>query len=266
MLKKLKMEADTYGVVQKTILWIALGVIISWSYYHAFVEQYPDGGDAELLIWVLTNHHYILLLLPILLLAFTSARAGEARRYPVLLRCGTRIKAQEARLGARGLFALFMVLSQMLMLFVAGSGLPARGNLFPQAENVDGIIVCQCLNIVCYLMFMLLLREIFQNLFRNTALELFFTMLIPIFTRGAVLAQNTKMVLISPWGSIAYSMAYNLPEFHTVNELGIIVEIERSDYRFYWQYWLAVLVVSAVVAVLLERNRDYVFEQNRRSM
>lgn len=266
MLKKLKMEADTYRVMQKTILWIALGAIISWSYFREFVEEYPDGGGAELIIWVLANHNYILVFLPILLLAFTSARAGEARRYPVLLRCGTRIKAQKARLGARGLFALFMVMSQVLMLIVAGSGFPARGNLFPQAENVDRIIACQCLNIVCYLMFMLLLREIFQNLFRNTALELFFTMLIPIFTRAAVLAQNTRMVLISPWGNIAYTLVYNLPELQTANGLGILVEEERSGYRFYWQYWLAVLAVSVILAVLLERNRDYVFEQNRRSM
>lgn len=266
MLKKLKMEADTYGVMQKTILWIALGAIISWSYFSAFVEEYPDGGGAELIIWVLANHNYILVFLPILLLAFTSARAGEARRYPVLLRCGTRTKAQGARLGARGLFALFMIMSQVLILIVAGSGLPARGNLFPQAENVDRIVACQCLNIICYLIFMLVLREIFQNLFRNTALELFFTMLIPIFTRAAVLAQNTRMVLISPWGNIAYTLVYNLPGLQTVNGLSILVEEERSDYRFYWQYWLAVLAVSVVLAVVLERNRDYVFEQNRRSM
>ena len=219
-----------------------------------------------MIIWVLTNHHYILVFLPILLFAFTSARSGEARRYPVLLRCGTRAKAQEARLGARGLFALFMVLSQVLMLIVAGSGLPIRGNLFPEADNVDGIITCQCLNIICYLFFMLLMREIFQNLFRNTALELFFTMLIPIFTRAAVLAQNTRMVLISPWGNIAYTLVNNLPGLHTVNGLGILVEEERSSYRFYWQYWLAVLAVSVILAVLLERNRDYIFEQNRRSM
>lgn len=266
MLKKLKMEAVAYGVVQKAILWLVLGVIFSWIYFRTFVRQYPDGGSAELIIWVLTDQHFVLMFLPILLLALTSAKAGEVRRYPVLLRCGTRAKAQKARLGARGLFALFMVLSQVLILFVAGGSLPPRGDLYSQAEAVGRIIACQCLNIMCYLFFMLVLREMFQNLFRNTALELFFTMLIPILTRAAVLAQNTRMVLISPWGNIAYTMVYDLPELHTVNELGILVEAERPGYRFYWQYWLAVLAVSLVFAILLERNRDYVFEQNRRSM
>ena len=46
MLKKLKIEADTYGGAQKTILWLVLGVMLSWIYFRAFVEQYPDGGSA----------------------------------------------------------------------------------------------------------------------------------------------------------------------------------------------------------------------------
>ena len=170
-----------------------------------------------------------------------------------------------ARVSARAAFVVFMVLTQVLILGVAGSGLPSGGSIYPQAENVGYIIVCQCLNIMCYLIFLLLLREIFQNLFRNTALEILFTLLISFATRMAVLEYNTPLVLISPWGNIAYTLAYNLPDFQTVNELNTIVEIERAGYQFYWQYWLIMLAVALVLAVWLERNRDYVFEQHRRS-
>lgn len=266
MLKKLRAEAGTYDFMRREILWLVLCAVILGGYCRTFAGECPGGGRGEFVIYVLTNHHLVLLFLPVLLLAFTSAKAGEARRYPVLLRYRTRSEALAVRLGAKVLFALFIILSLVGMMGIAGSGFPVRGNLFPQAESVGYlyVIVCQCLNILCYLIFMLLLREILQNLIRNTALELFFTLLIPIVNRAAVLKYQTRLVLISPWGNIAYMLAYNLPGFHTVDELGVIVEIERPDYRFYWQYWLAILVVLFSIAAWLERNRDYVFEQYRR--
>ena len=266
MLKKLRVEAGTYDFAKRTILWFVLCAVIIGGYYRTFAERCPGGAKWEFVIYVLTNHDLVLLFLTVLLLAFTSARAGEARRYPILLRYRSRSEALAARLGARVFFALFMVLSLAGMLGIAGSGFQVRGNLYPQAESMGYIyvIACQCLNILCYFNFILLLREILQNLFRNTALELFFTLLIPIVTRGAVLKDQTRLVLISPWGSIAYMLAYNLPDFQTVNELNIIVEVERPDYRFYWQYWLAVQAVLFCIAVWLERNRDYVFDQHRR--
>ena len=265
MLKKLRTEAKSYDYARRAALWLVLGAVIGGGYYRSFVENCPGGGRGELVIYVLTNHHFILLFMAVLVLAFTSARAGEARRYPVLLRYRTRGEALAARVSARAAFVVFMVLSQVLILGVAGSGLPPGGSIYPHAENVGHIIICQCLNIVCYLIFLLLLREIFQNLFRNTALEILFTLLISFATRMAVLEHNTPLVLISPWGNIAYMLAYNLPDFQTVNEINTIVEIERSGYQFYWQYWLIMLAVALVPAVWLERSRDYVFEQHRRS-
>lgn len=265
MLKKLRAEAKTYDFARRAALWLVLGAVIGGGYYHSFVEYCPGGGRGELVIYVLTNHHFILMFLAVLVLAFTSAKAGEARRYPVLLRYRTRGEALVTRVGARAVFAVFMVLAQVLILYMAGRGLPARGNVYPQAGNVGYIIVCQCLNIICYLIFLLFLREIFQNLFRNTALEILFTLAISFVTRGAILKYNTPLVLISPWGNIAYMLAYNLPDFQSVNELNILVEIERAGYRFFWQYWLIVLVVAFVPALWLELNRDYVFEQHRRS-
>ena len=265
MLKKLSTEAKSYDYVRRAALWLLLGAVVGGGYYHSFVENCPGGSRGELVIYVLTDHHYILLFMAVLALAFTSARAGEARRYPVLLRYRTRGEALAARVSARAGFVVFMVLTQVLILGMAGSGLPSVGSVYPHAENVCYIIVCQCLNIICYLIFLLLLREIFQNLFRNTALEILFTLLISFATRMAVLEYNTPLVLISPWGNIAYMLAYNLPDFQTVNEFNTIVEIERSGYQFYWQYWLIMLAVALVPAVWLERSRDYVFEQHRRS-
>lgn len=265
MLKKLRTEAESYDFVRRAALWLVLGAVIGGGYYRSFLENCPGGGRGELVIYVLTNHHFILMFMAVLVLAFTSAKAGEARRYPLLLRYRTRGEALAARVGARAVFAAFMVLTQVLILGVAGRGLPARGNVYPQAGSVGYTIVCQCLNIMCYLVFLLFLREIFQNLFRNTALEILFTLAISFVTRAAVLRYNTPLVLISPWGNIAYMLAYNLPDFHSVNELNILVEIERVGYRFFWQYWLIMLVVAIVPALWLERNRDYVFEQHRRS-
>lgn len=261
MLKKLKTEADTYDFARKAVLWLVLGAVVSGGYYRYFVKNYPDGGSGELVIMVLSDLYFVLLFLPVLILAFTSAKAEEARRYPALLRYKTRTQAQAARLVARVFFVPFLILSLVLMLGVAGSGLPDSGNRYPQAESVSYIIACQCINIICYLIFILILREIFQVLLRNTALELFFTMLIPSVNWCIVQQDRIQLLRWSPWGKIVYT-----PQPQAISGLDILKETGWSGYRFYWQYWLAVLAVSLVVAILLERNRDYVFEQNRRSM
>lgn len=261
MLKKLKTEADTYDFVRKVVLWLVLGAVVSGGYYRYFVKNYPAGSRGELVILVLSDLYLVLLFLPVLILAFTSAKVEEARRYPVLLRYKTRTQAQAARLVARVFFVPFMILSLVLMLEVAGRGLQDSGNRYPQAESASYVIACQCINIACYLIFILILREIFQVIFRNTALELFFTMLIPSVNWCVVQQDRIQLIRWTPWGNIVYT-----PEPQALSGLEILKETELSGYGFYWQYWLAVLAVSFVLAVLLERNRDYVFEQNRRSM
>ena len=261
MLKKLKTEADTYDFVRKVVLWLVLGAVVTGGYYRYFVQNCPEGGRGELVIMVLSDLYLVLLFLPVLILAFTSAKAEEARRYPVLLRYKTRTQAQIARLAARVFFVPFMILSLILMLGVAGRGLPDRGNRYPQAESVSYVVTCQCINIICYLIVILILREIFQIIFRNTALELFFTMLIPSVNWCVVQQDRIPLLRWSPWGKIVY-----MPEPQALGGSEILKETGLSGYGFYWQYWLAVLAVSFVLAVLLERNRDYVFEQNRRSM
>lgn len=261
MLRKLKTEADTYDFVRKAVLWIVLGAVVSGGYYLYFVKNYPAGSRGEMVILVLSDLYLVLLFLPVLILAFTSAKAEEARRYPVLLRYKTRTQAQTARLVARVFFVPFLILSLVLMLEVAGRGLPDSGNRYSQAENASYVIACQCINIVCYLIFILILREIFQVLFRNTALELFFTMLIPSVNWCVVQQDRISLIRWSPWGNIVYT-----PHPQAISRLEILKETGLSGYGFYWQYWLAMLVGALVLAILLERNRDYVFEQNRRSM
>ena len=261
MLRKLRVEAGTYDFVRRALLWLALGAVTGGGYYRSFVES-SIGGGWEFAVFVLTDPLFGLLFLPTLLLALTSARAEEARRYPVLLRYRNRGEALAARLMARAFFALFMVLSLVGMLGaiqvgmqrvmpevmqgVMGRGLPARGNIYPEVESITRLLVCLCMNITCFLFSLLVLREVLQRVFHNMALELFFTFLVPVLNWIAVMNGMTPwMYLWSPWGRIVY--------------------LSGTVYRFFWQYWLGVLAVLLCVAVWLEKNRDYVFEQHRRS-
>lgn len=257
MLRKLRVEAGTYDFARRAVLWLVLGAVTGGGYYSSFGES-GLGGRWEFAVFVLTDPLFGLLFLPTLLLALTSARAEEARRYPVLLRYRNRGEALAARLIARAFFALFMVLSQVGMLGaiqvgmpevmqgVMGRGLSDGGNLYPEAGSITGLLICMCMNITCFLFCMLVLREILQRIFHNMALELFFTFLVPVLNWIAVVNGMTPwMYLWSPWGRI--------------------VCLTGADYRFYWQYWLGLLAVLLCVAVWLEKNRDYVFEQHRRS-
>ncbi|MCH5339016.1 MAG: hypothetical protein J1E03_09555 [Acetatifactor sp.] len=257
MLRKLRVEAGTYDFARRAFLWLVLGAVAGGGYFNSFAES-GLSDRWEFAVFVLTDPLFGLLFLPTLLLALTSARAEEARRYPVLLRYRNRGEALMARLIARAFFALFMVLSlvgmlgaiqvgmQRVMQGVMGRGLPVRGNIYPEVESITRLLVCLCMNITCFLFSLLVLQEVLQRVFHNMALELFFTFLVPVLNWIAVMNGMTPwMYLWSPWGRIVY--------------------LSGTVYRFFWQYWLGVLAVLLCVAVWLEKNRDYVFEQHRRS-
>lgn len=265
MLRKLRVEAGTYDFARRAFLWLVLGAVAGGGYFNSFAES-GLSDRWEFAVFVLTDPLFGLLFLPTLLLALTSARAEEARRYPVLLRYRNRGEALAARLMARAFFALFMVLSlvgmlgaiqvgmqrvmpevmQGVMQGVMGRGLPDGENLYPGVESITRLLVCLCMNITCFLFSLLVLREVLQRVFHNMALELFFTFLVPVLNWIAVMNGMTPwMYLWSPWGRIVY--------------------LSGTVYRFFWQYWLGVLAVLLCVAVWLEKNRDYVFEQHRRS-
>ncbi len=265
MLRRLRAEAANgrYGI--RAALWLALSPFVCAACRYGFGLAHPGAGGAELLVWVLDDPNYVLMIFTFLLLAFTAAKDGGDGRYPVLLRQKSRGGALAVRLGAMMTAGSLGLLVQAGSLLVWGQGLPARERLYPLAGSIGRVVCCQLLNISSYMMAILLLREIFHRLFRGAGVEFLCTMLLPLATRAAVLNYNTRLVLLSPWGSIAYTLAYNLPGKQTVNGLGVLAEVERADYRFFWQYWLAVLAVLFGVALWLERNRDYVFEQHRRA-
>ena len=55
-------------------------------------------------------------------------------------------------------------------------------------------------------------------------------------------------MLWTPWGNIAYMLEGQ----------------ERTNYQFYWWYWLLVVLAALYAADLLHGRKDYVFEENRK--
>lgn len=69
------------------------------------------------------------------------------------------------------------------------------------------------------MIFILILREIFQVLLRNTALELFFTMLIPSVNWCIVQQDRIQLLRWTSWGKIVYT-----PQPQAMSELDILKE------------------------------------------
>lgn len=253
---KLRVEIRECHLVRGLLVWLLSALVVGYVRASAFIKKYPAGCQGEFIVWVFNNYHIILVLFPLLLLAVTSSGQTQVSRYPVLIRYRNRNEFFYLKTAVRTGFVLLCLLAFAGMLFFIRRGMPVEtGHAFIVSEDFTGIMVRQCLNIFCFWSAMLLLHEILQSIVSNTMLDLAVTTLVPL--GNYILAKRVvvRMLGWTPWGKIGYKIEEIMgAPTEEVEKLG--------RYRFYWWYWLAVILFLLCLAKALHGKKDFVFEKD----
>lgn len=256
MPKKLRVEIRESRLVRGLLFWLLSALVVAYVMAAGFLKKYPAGCQGEFMVWVLNNYNIILVLLPILLLAATSSRQSQVSRYPVLIRYRGRNAFFAVKIAVRTGFALLCLLGFVGMLLLIRRGMPVETrHAFMEWEDFSGIVIRQCLNIACFWNAMLLLHEILQSIVGNPVLDLAVTTFVPFGNYILAKRANVRALEWTPWGKIGYKIE---EIFGAAPE-----EVEKmGHYRFYWGYWLAVILLLLCLAKALHGRKDFVFEKN----
>lgn len=253
---KLRVEIRECRLVRGLLVWLLCAAVVGYVMADRFLKVYPTGCQGEFMVWVFNNYHVILVLFPLLLLAVTSSGQSAATRYPVLIRYRNRNEFFAIKTAVRAGFVLLGLTAFAGMLFFIRRRMPAQSeHAFIVSEDFAGICVRQCLNIFCFWSAMLLLHEILQSIVSDTMLDLAVTTSVPL--GNYILAKGVVVNVLewTPWGKISYKIEeikMALPE--QVEKLG--------RYRFYWQYWLIVILLLLYLAKTLHGKKEFVFEKD----
>lgn len=255
---KLRVEIRESRLVRGLLFWLLSALVVGYAMAAGFLKRYPAGCRGEFMVWVFNNYHIILVLLPMLLLAVTSSGQSQASRYPVLIRYGNRNEFFAMKIAVRVGFTLLCLLCFVGMLFLIRRGMPVETrHAFIVSEDFDGIMIRQCLNIACFWSALLLLHEILQTIVGNPVLDLAVTTFVPLGNYILAKGANVRALEWTPWGKIGYKIE---EIFGAAPE-----EVEKiGHYRFYWGYWLAVILLLLYLARELHGRKDFVFEKNDR--
>ena len=255
MLAKLRVEIRECHLVRGLLVWLLSALVVGYVMVAGFLYKYPAGCQGEFIVWVFNNYNVILVLFPLLLLAVTSSGQTQGSRYPVLIRYRDRNEFFYIKIAVRAGFVLLCLLAFAGLLFFLRRGLPVETrHAFIVSENFTGIMVRQCLNIFCFWSAMLLLHEILQSIVSDTMLDLAVTTFVPL--GNYILAKGVAVRVLewTPWGKISYK----------IEEIvgAPTEEVERlGHYRFYWWYWLAVILLLFCLAKALHGKKDFVFDK-----
>lgn len=253
---KLKMEIKEYHLARGLFLWLLSALVVAYVMTAAFMKKYPAGCRSEFIIWVLNNYHVILALFPILLLAVTSGGQARAVRYPVLVRYRDRDEFFYIKAAVRTGFVLIALSAFVGMLLLAGRGMPVETqHAFIASEDHVGIALRQFLNILCFWSAMLILHEILHTIVGSTLLDLSVTTFLPLGNYIMAKKVMVRALEWTPWGKIGYKIEeIKGAPAEMVEKLG--------RYRFYWEYWMIVMLILFCLAKALNRKKDFVFEEN----
>ena len=254
---KLRVEIRESHLMRGLLFWLASGLAAGYAMAAGFLKKYPAGCQGEFTVWVFNNYHIILVLFPILLLAFTSSGQTQALRYPVLIRYRDRNEFFYMKIAVRTGFVLLCLLAFAGMVLFVRRGMPVETkHAFILSEDYTGIAVRQCMNIFCFWSAMLFLHEILQSIVNNTMLDLAVTTFVPLGNYILAKGAAVRALEWTPWGKISYKIEEIVgvpPE-----------EVEKlSSYGFYWRYWLAVVLLLLCLAKALHGKKDFVFETSK---
>nr|WP_300675936.1 hypothetical protein [uncultured Acetatifactor sp.] len=250
MLTKLKAECGEFYFGKKWIIQIFLSVPVAYVHLGYFLTGWPEASIGEFVVYSMTDENYFLVLFPFLCLAWTNGKNQETCRYPLLLRYRTRNEFFFVRFLAKTLFSMTALLSHIGILLIAGHSLPvAPQKLFVSSGYPIWIIIMQFLNILCYVCAMILLYEILLDVVGNAMPGVMLTVSVALMNLMAVRLVMKSVVAWTPWGHIAY----------------ILLGQKKTDYRFYGAYWAFLLLLLFYLADELNRRKDYVFEETRKT-
>nr|WP_318684298.1 hypothetical protein [uncultured Acetatifactor sp.] len=248
---KIKLELREYHFGRRLVIQLLLLFVICCAQRQSLHALFPEASLGEFLIFVLDNENIVLALLPVMLLAFTSSRRREVCRYPLLIRYRNRNEFFLVKIISRMLFAGLLLLSLIGLLLLVGlwTDMPLiTRHAFLEGEQFDKIIALQTANLFCFFCFMLMLHEILRSILHRSLLDLVLTAFLPVVNLVVIKLHLSGVMLWTPWGNIAYMLEGQ----------------ERTNYQFYWWYWLLVVLAALYAADLLHGRKDYVFEENRK--
>lgn len=250
MQSKLKVECGEFSFWWKWIIQALLSTMVTYVHLDYFFMDCPGASIGEFIVYSLTQEKYFLVLFPFLCLAWSSGKTHETCRYPILLRYRTRNEFFSIRVLAKGLFVMAALLAHIGILFLAGHILPnAPQKVFVISGYPVEIIIMQFLNLSCYVCVLILLYELLLNVAGNAVLAVLLTAVIPLMNLLVVRLALEPIVVWTPWGNIAYRL------FGRV----------RMNYQFYGIYWAFLLLLLFYLAYELNRRKDYVFEETRKT-
>ena len=250
MLAKLKVECGEFYFWWKWIIQTLLSAMVAYVHLEYSLIDCPGASIGEFIVYSLTQDKYFLILFPFLCLAWTSGKTHEICRYPILLRYRTRNEFFSIRVLAKALFAMAALLAHIGILFIVGHNLPITPQMvFVSSGHPAGIVVMQFLNLFCYVCVLILLYELLVNVAGSAMLGVMLTAVVPLMNLLVVRLMLQSVVVWTPWGNIAYSL------FGRV----------RLNYRFYGIYWAFLLLLLFYLANELNRRKDYVFEETRKT-
>lgn len=235
------------GLIIQSLCAFSAGMV----YLKVFNEVWPGEDLGIYLIYVLDSKFLSLVLFPLILLILTGDKHNDGCRYPVLLRYKNRNDFFYKNVLAKTGFTIAFWLVTIGAMVLSGSLnclLYQKQQITVTVEGI-GIVIKMLLNILCYLWFMILLYEMLSFTVKSHMIRLMCTTFLPILNLMIAKLQLTQVVLWTPWGNIAYTLAGQ----------------ERSDYHFYWWYWLLLICIVLYLADFQNRRKDYTFEENNKA-
>lgn len=251
MRAKLKTECGEFRFWRKLAIQLLVSFVVAFVHLGNLLWGYPEACLGEYIVYSLTetDNYYIMVLLPLLCLVWTSGRHNEAHRYPILIRYRNRNEQFCMRFLAKAGFLLAALGMHMGALLAVGNSLPTDTQfVYISSADFSGIISRQLLNIFCYLCTMQLVHEILHSVVGNNMLDTVLTTAVIMLNLVVVKNHLDSVMPWMPWGNIAYKSH----------------GWERSGYHFYWYYWIFMLLLLFYLANKLNGRKDYVFEESRK--
>lgn len=251
MLAKIRVEWREFHFCKKFLIQTAISFIVAYAALDDFLRDAPGGSVGEYLVRLFTDRDYFVLVFPILWVALTSKKGGEACRYPILIRYRTQNEYFLVHILAKVSFVLAALLEVVGIAFLLGLGhsLPvAPQGVYVTCWHPAELVPRQFLNVFCIACVALLVYEIMLSVIGNGILGVMLTsafLLIQIFLDTSMeRAQTWRWTL---WGHATY----------------FIDGGERLDYRFFALYWLILLLPLLLFAFELNSRKDSVMKSLR---
>lgn len=245
MLMKVKREIASLFSWRKTVLFLIGTVLCIHAIMTDYIKGYEGTDLCEFTIFFLTNEYIILMLVGMAVIILSSDKYGFQNRYVILIRYRSRFEFYVVNLCAKMVYAAGCVATVTILMIGLGkySGLAQQpAVLYVQVSY--GIVVKQCLNILGYAVLIVTVSSLLNILIQHKTLDVLVMMGVPLFNLVAMKGGMYRIERWLPWQKIAF-------ELHGW---------ERNNYRFYWEYWLMLIVLCFYLGERLFSDKDMIYE------